>query len=197
MKSSRILLTLATACLLSYSTEVFAQGRPGAAPAAPPTGGGQKAGKEADLLPNEPVIHQKTGTFNGQTVAYTVEAGWIPIRDDGKVVAKMFYVSYTKNGVSDVSKRPLIISFNGGPHRVRSRTSASPDPVTSLYDDDGFQQAARRTRGYPTPSSTWLTSFTSIPSAPDSAAWSRAKTCTSFTASSPTSSRSATSFTPT
>ena len=35
MKSSRILLTLATACLLSYATDVVAQGRPGAPGAAP------------------------------------------------------------------------------------------------------------------------------------------------------------------
>jgi carboxypeptidase C (cathepsin A) len=151
MKSSRILLTLATACLLSYSTEVFAQGRPGAAPAAPPTGGGQKAGKEADLLPNEPVIHQKTGTFNGQTVAYTVEAGWIPIRDDGKVVAKMFYVSYTKNGVSDVSKRPLIISFNGGPGTasVWMHLGFTGPPSRHLRRRRLPAEAARRTRGQP------------------------------------------------
>ena len=141
MKSSRILLTLATASLLSYATDVLAQARPGAPPAAPTPTGGQKAGKEADLLPNEPVVHQKTGTFNGQTVSYTAEAGWIPIRDDGKVVAKMFYVSYTKNGVSDLSKRPLIISFNGGPGTASVWMHLGfTGPRLVTYDADGFQQ---------------------------------------------------------
>ena len=140
MKPSRTLLTLAAALALSYSTRALAQGgRPGAPPAAP--AGGAKAGKEADLLPAEPVVAQKTGTFNGQTVSYAVEAGWIPIRDDGKVVAKMFYVGYTKNGVTDVSKRPLIISFNGGPGTASvwmHMGFTGPRRVT--YDDEGFQQ---------------------------------------------------------
>src|SRR6188768_103528 len=86
MKSSRALLTIAATLALSYSTNAFAQARPGAPPAAP-AGGGAKAGKEADLLPAEPAVSQHTGTFNGKTVSYTTEAGWIPIRDDGKVVA--------------------------------------------------------------------------------------------------------------
>ena len=140
MKSSRTLLTIAAALALSYSTNVLAQGgRPGAPPATP--AGGAKAGKEADLLPAEPSISQHTGTFNGKTVSYTTEAGWIPIRDDGKVVAKMFYVSYTKNGVTDVSQRPLIISFNGGPGTASvwmHMGFTGPRRVT--YDDDGFQQ---------------------------------------------------------
>ena len=142
MKSSRIVLTLATACLLSYATDVLAQGRPGGAP---PTvaaaGGGQKAGKEADLLPNDPVIVKKTGTFNGVSVNYTTELGWIPIREDGKVVAKMFYMYYSKNDVTDTSKRPLMLSFNGGPGTASVWMHlgfTGPRHVT--YDDDGFQQ---------------------------------------------------------
>lgn len=140
MKSTRILLTLATASLLTYSTDVLAQGsRPGTPPAAP--GGGTKAGKEADLLPAEPVTSQHTGTFNGKNVSYTTEAGWIPIRDEGKVIAKMFYVGYTKNGVADPSTRPLILSFNGGPGTASVWMHlgfTGPRHVT--YDDDGFQQ---------------------------------------------------------
>lgn len=115
------------------------QGRPGGAPAA--AGGGAKAGSEASMLPAEPVVQQKTGTFNGQTVNYTAEAGWIPIRDDGKVVAKMFYVYYAKSGVTDTSKRPLIISFNGGPGTASVWMHLGfTGPRRVVYDDDGFQQ---------------------------------------------------------
>ena len=142
MKSNRILLTLAIACLLVFVSHVFAQGGQGRGGAAPPTAaGGARAGKEADLLPAEPVISQHTGRFNGQTVAYTAEVGWLPMRDEGKVVAKMFYVAYTRNGVTDASTRPLIISFNGGPGTASVWMHlgyTGPRHVT--YDDEGFQQ---------------------------------------------------------
>jgi len=142
MKTSRFVLTLATACLLISASHVFAQGGQGRGGAASPVAaGGARAGKEADLLPAEPVISQHTGRFNGQTVAYTAEVGWLPIRDEGKVVAKMFYVAYTRNGVTDASTRPLIISFNGGPGTASVWMHlgyTGPRHVT--YDDEGFQQ---------------------------------------------------------
>jgi carboxypeptidase C (cathepsin A) len=73
------------------------------------------AGTEADLLPDEPVVTQRSARINGQNVNYTAEAGRLPIRDDGKVAAKMFYIAYTRDGTQDKSNRPLIFSFNGGP----------------------------------------------------------------------------------
>ncbi len=138
MRSSRFLLALATVSLLVAASPVSAQGRQGGAP---PPAAGAKAGQEAGLLPAEPVVSQHTGTFNGQTVEYTSEVGWIPIRDDGKVVAKMGYIAYTKNGVTDVSKRPLIISFNGGPGTASVWMHLGyTGPRRVTYDDDGFQQ---------------------------------------------------------
>ena len=113
MRVHRVLSTLSLALLLAAPSIAVAQPPQGAG--ATPAGGAAKAGKEADLLPAEPVVSQHSGRFNGQTVPYTTEAGWLPIRDDGKVVAKMFYVAYTKNGITDTSTRPLIMSFNGGP----------------------------------------------------------------------------------
>ena len=140
MKSLRTLAAaLMIAALALPVTTLAQQGRPGGTP--PAAAAGAKAGKEADLLPAEPVISQHTGKFNGQTVAYTTEAGWLPIRDEGKVVAKMFYVAYTKSGVTDVSSRPLIVSFNGGPGTASVWMHlgfTGPRHVT--YDDDGFQQ---------------------------------------------------------
>ena len=95
----------------------------------------------AHIRPNDPVIVKKTGTFNGVSVNYTTELGWIPIREDGKVVAKMFYMYYSKNDVTDTSKRPLMLSFNGGPGTASVWMHlgfTGPRHVT--YDDDGFQQ---------------------------------------------------------
>ena len=139
MRFSRCLLVLAIVSLLMPAPPVSAQGRFGFVP--PADAASAKAGKDADLLPAEPVITQHTGRFNGETVSYTAEVGWIPIRDDGKVVAKMEYVVSTKNDVTDVSKRPLIISFNGGPGTASVWMHLGyTGPRRVTYDDEGFQQ---------------------------------------------------------
>jgi carboxypeptidase C (cathepsin A) len=140
MKPSRVLSLFVIVCLPLSTSRVFAQARTGGPPPPVPSGAA-RAGKEADLLPAEPVISQHTGRFNGQTVAYTTEVGWLPIRDEGKVVAKMFYVAYTKNGVTDPATRPLLISFNGGPGTASVWMHLGyTGPRRVTYDDEGFQQ---------------------------------------------------------
>jgi carboxypeptidase C (cathepsin A) len=56
-------------------------------------------------------------TLGGQAIDYTATAGFIPLKDkDGKTTtAQIFFVAYTKDGVSDAARRPLTFSFNGGP----------------------------------------------------------------------------------
>jgi carboxypeptidase C (cathepsin A) len=139
MRFSRFILALVTISLLIPASQASAQGRQGGAP--PMAAAAVKAGKEADLLPPEPVVSQHTGRFNGQTVSYTAEVGWLPIREDGKVVAKMGYVAYTKNGVTDAGTRPLIISFNGGPGTASVWMHLGyTGPRRVTYDEEGFQQ---------------------------------------------------------
>ena len=97
------------------------------------------AGTEADLLPDEPVITQHSARINGQNVSYTAEAGWLPIRDDGEIAAKMFYIAYTRDGIEDKSTRPLIFSFNGGPGTASVWMHVGyTGPRRVVYDDDGF-----------------------------------------------------------
>jgi carboxypeptidase C (cathepsin A) len=99
-------------------------------PAAP-----AKAGTEANLLPADPVVTQHSLRIGDQTVAYTAEAGWLPIREDGKVVARMFYVAYTRNGVTDLANRPLIL----GPGTASIWMHLGyTGPRHVVYDDDGF-----------------------------------------------------------
>jgi hypothetical protein len=139
MKSTRFVLAVALAALLVPTAQGAAQEPPWQGP--PPSAGGAKAGKEADILPADPVITQHTGRFNGQTINYAAEVGWIPIRDEGKLVAKMGYIAYTKNGVTDASTRPLIISFNGGPGTASVWMHIGyTGPRRVVYDDEGFQQ---------------------------------------------------------
>jgi carboxypeptidase C (cathepsin A) len=55
-------------------------------------------------------------TIKGQRVPYNVTAGSIPVWDDqGKPLAGVFYTYYERSDVKDLSTRPLVISFNGGP----------------------------------------------------------------------------------
>ena len=104
-----------------------------------PSGEPVKAGTEAELLPDEPVVTQHSGRINGQRVSYTAEAGWLPIREDGKLTAKMFYIAYTRDGIEDKSTRPLIFSFNGGPGTASVWMHMGyTGPRRVVYDDDGF-----------------------------------------------------------
>jgi carboxypeptidase C (cathepsin A) len=99
----------------------------------------EAAGAEAHLLPDEPVVTQHTARIAGATVAYTAEAGWLPIRRDGKTVAKMFYIAYTRNGVQDLRRRPLLFSFNGGPGTASVWMHMGyTGPRRVVYDDEGF-----------------------------------------------------------
>jgi len=55
-------------------------------------------------------------TLAGQKIDYTATAGTLALKDaEGKTTADIFFVSYTKKGVTDAATRPLTFSFNGGP----------------------------------------------------------------------------------
>ena len=55
-------------------------------------------------------------TIGGASIAYTASAGTLVLRDEeGKAKAAMFFVAYTRDGVQDLSKRPITFTYNGGP----------------------------------------------------------------------------------
>ncbi len=62
------------------------------------------------------VTTKHKATIGGASIAYTASAGTLVLRDeDGKAKASMFFVSYTRDGVQDLSKRPITFAYNGGP----------------------------------------------------------------------------------
>ena len=67
---------------------------------------------------NEPAVvtHHTVRLPNGE-LRYTATTGMLPIRNDssGVIEGSMFFVAYTRDGVADQAKRPLLIAFNGGP----------------------------------------------------------------------------------
>lgn len=69
------------------------------------------------VLPAESAI-TSTGqvTIKGKVVPYKVTAGTQPVfNTEGKPSASLFYTYYERTDVTDKSKRPFVISFNGGP----------------------------------------------------------------------------------
>ncbi len=135
MKRRGVLLALVMCSLAVATARISAQEARGT----PPSGAAGKAGKEAELLPNEPVVTKHSARVEGQAVNYTAETGWLPIRDDGKVTAKMFYIAYTRDGVTDLTTRPLVFSFNGGPGTASVWMHLGyTGPRRVVYDDDGF-----------------------------------------------------------
>jgi carboxypeptidase C (cathepsin A) len=68
-------------------------------------------------VPGKPAeTHQKI-TINGEVLAYTAQAGFMPLRNatTGMSEAQIFFTSYVKEGVADPAARPLVFFFGGAP----------------------------------------------------------------------------------
>jgi carboxypeptidase C (cathepsin A) len=82
-----------------------------------PHKGGDKAPAAADSGSKaEKSVTHGSVTVNGETIRYTATAGTLILKNkDEKPIASMSYVAYTKDGVSDPSRRPITFLYNGGP----------------------------------------------------------------------------------
>jgi carboxypeptidase C (cathepsin A) len=107
---------------LSLAAPLAAQGRgaatPAARPAQPAQGSAATEVKASRVtIPLESAVTtQHTATIKGKRVPYRATAGTLPVYDaDGQPVAAVFYVYYERTDVQDKTRRPLSISFNGGP----------------------------------------------------------------------------------
>src|SRR5579859_5516967 len=103
------------------------------------------------------VVTHHSARIGGQQISYTATAATYVIKsDDGVPKASMFYVAYTKEGVSDVSKRPISFVYNGGPGSASlfthmgmgpKRVALTPDghgmpaPYTVVDNEDSFLDA--------------------------------------------------------
>jgi carboxypeptidase C (cathepsin A) len=92
-----------------------------------------------------------TVTIAGDRVTYVAETGMLPLlKPDGSSRASIFYVAYTRAGVTN-STRPVMFCFNGGPgsaslwlhlgalgpRRVKMNEDGSqPPPPSSLMDNE-------------------------------------------------------------
>jgi carboxypeptidase C (cathepsin A) len=73
--------------------------------------------QKTDLTPAgvQAVITKNSVTIAGKKIDYTAHTGYLDLKNDtGKLVAKVFFTYYRKDG-DDASKRPVTFTFNGGP----------------------------------------------------------------------------------
>jgi carboxypeptidase C (cathepsin A) len=76
-----------------------------------------QANQNERTLPAESAVTSTSQvTIKGKPVPYKVTAGTQPVWNaEGKPIASLFYIYYERTDVTDKSRRPLVMSFNGGP----------------------------------------------------------------------------------
>lgn len=86
------------------------------------------------------VITNHSVTIEGKAVPYKATTGTLPVWDeDGKPIAGLFYTYYERSDVQNREKRPLVISFNGGPGSASVWMHiAYTGPVVLNIDDEGY-----------------------------------------------------------
>ena len=100
---------LALALLTSLAA---AQDKPGPPPEAKPDAAKEKKSDK----PAEPVTRDGSVTIDGKKIDYQVTTAKLVLeKDDGAPRASIFHVSYVKKNAGDVTKRPVLFAFNGGP----------------------------------------------------------------------------------
>ncbi len=79
--------------------------------------GSKESDKAKPKVSKSKVVTKKASvTIDGKKIDYTSHTSRLVLKKDGgEPRASVFYVAYTKDGVKDVSKRPVVFAFNGGP----------------------------------------------------------------------------------
>lgn len=97
-------------------------------------------GQERMLEAESTVVTKHKTVIKGTAINYTATTGTQPVwNDEGKAVASLFFTYYTRDGISDRSKRPLVISFNGGPGSASVWMHiAYTGPMILKIDDEGY-----------------------------------------------------------
>lgn len=86
-------------------------------PQQPPTqASAPQPGAKPDLVLPERVTTQHTATIAGQKIDYDATVGDVILRDDDQnPTAAVYFTAYIRRGVSDVTHRPVVFAYNGGP----------------------------------------------------------------------------------
>ena len=110
----RLMPTAGLAVLLA----LFAPGPGGTGYAADPAPAAKESAPDSDKPSAVPAssVTRHQAVIGGQTIKYTATAGWLVLKDDkDKQIARFGYTAYTLDGTRDLSRRPVMFAFNGGP----------------------------------------------------------------------------------
>ena len=86
------------------------------------------------------IVTTHQASIKGKKVPYKATTGFQPVwNEDGHPIASLFYTFYERTDVSNKDRRPLIISFNGGPGSASVWMHlAYTGPKILNIDNEGF-----------------------------------------------------------
>jgi len=117
--------------------------RPPEQAAAPTEGAQGKQAQRPQVAEEKSSVTHHSAHIGGQEIKYTATAATYNIKaDDGTPKATMFYVAYTKDGVSDIAKRPVSFVYNGGPGSASLFTHMGMGPKRVVLTADGHGMSA-------------------------------------------------------
>ncbi len=101
---------------------------------------GVLAQNQREIDVDSQVVTEHKTTIKGSKVTYSATTGTQPVWDEeGNAVASLFYTYYKRTDIKDDSKRPLIMSFNGGPGSASVWMHiAYTGPRILKIDDEGY-----------------------------------------------------------
>jgi carboxypeptidase C (cathepsin A) len=88
-------------------------------------------------------VTRHKGRVGGQDINYTATAANYVIKaDDGTPKVSIFFVSYVKDDVADITRRPIAFVYNGGPGSASMYTHMGLGPKRIKLTDDGHGMPA-------------------------------------------------------
>ena len=86
------------------------------------------------------VVTNSEVVINGQKITYKATTGMQPVWDDhGEIIASLYYTYYKRTNIKNSPKRPIIMSFNGGPGSASVWMHiAYTGPKVLRIDDEGY-----------------------------------------------------------
>ncbi|KKO50402.1 carboxypeptidase [Arsukibacterium sp. MJ3] len=100
----------------------------------------QLAAEQIQIDADNVVITEHRTDINGKRVNYKAHTGTQPVWDsEGNPTATLFYTYYQRTDIKDTARRPLLISFNGGPGSASVWMHvAYTGPKSLNVDDEGY-----------------------------------------------------------
>ncbi|MGA8169039.1 MAG: hypothetical protein WB813_17280 [Candidatus Acidiferrales bacterium] len=149
MKANHIVVAALVILFASATISAQERRRPGMPPPGAPAEQQPQPGNEpAHQTPPPPPVEKSSVTHHsarigGEEINYTATAATYVIKDDaGNPKATFFFVAYTKDGVPDVSKRPISFVYNGGPGSASLFTHMGMGPEKVVLTADGHGMPA-------------------------------------------------------